>query len=299
MNAAGVKKCSLLLSIISLVVYLSGFVSCTEFYAAYSDNGVPISQDTLRDTVKVPDDSLIVPEVYSLTDTMFRGEWSIRSGNFLSAMVEVNSLSNCPLLELAGVLRPSENWVASARRVSDNQSIGVGQVSTEDELNSLLLSADVQAAEKYVFNIRNTDTLTRDLNALLLLGCDTQDTVETNLGSLTDLYESYVFFNQRTIEIEDSSFYWDEVPAVSLDSIVGTIELDGAMDAWILDSTAMNEFLNFAQPPENYLYRHSVDGDTLGIQILASQTYSILLSNSTGDTANAIVDLRRKRDLEP
>lgn len=295
----GIQRSIICFGTLLLGFQLMGLVSCTEFYAAYSDNGVPVSQDTLRDTVKIPDDSLIIPEVFSLTDTMFRGDWNIRSGNFLSAMIEVNSLSNCPIMELAGVLRPSEGWVASARRISDNQSVGVSQIPTENELNSLLLSADVRSAEKYVFNIRNTDTVSRELNALLLLGCDTEDTVETNLGSLADIYESYVFFNQRTIEIEDSSFYWDELPAASLDSLIGTIELDGGLDAWLLDSTSMNEFLNSLQLPENYLYRHSVDGDTIGIEILATQNYSILLSNLTSDTINAVVDLRRKRHLEP
>lgn len=256
------------------------WMGCTEFHGVGVTNG----SSSLKDTVLVSEDTVLLPTGYGKTDTLLFTDLVVRPGRFLRLQVSTTSFTGATSVSLLASFASSDSLEFDWR-----DSAGVLQEKT---LSSVLqgdnyrqdLLAHVQSAKSYDLSW-TWPTGAKNCRALIALGYSPAKL--PNPLSRFSLVESNSLPRNRLRSMDANTIRWVSMPVYTGDSITGTIFAAATLDAHLLSRAQMDAFKkDWSLKPGQSLYSRSRDGDTIRMTSAVTDSLFWLLSNSSNQPEN-------------
>jgi hypothetical protein len=280
-----------------LSLFVFSFWNCDEFHLAFiantKENAAPA--DTLTDTLFVPRDSIVVPELYALNDTLAKGSFMLRSNSYLSFAFTPNAIDTVSILELYGSIRATDTLVATLNNSTSKQTLTAGlQKSERDLFIEHVANILVLPENEYHFMIYDREQKASELDYVLLIGYESEDSTKHDILAHTSLHEVMDVVDESELVLLPQSTKWVQVPVQPGDSLVGSVTSVGdGVAFFIADSLSLDTYLFSGNIPAS-VYSNTVHGDTIALLCTQQEEYYFAVVNESADTVESSWSMKRR-----
>jgi hypothetical protein len=258
-----------------LVALLS---SCNSFYPAWVDGGIP--SVSIRDTVALPADSIVIPPLHPINDTIVQQYFKVRAGCEVRIRFDIESPADADSVEVYGLLRGLDSLQAAYQRNgAQNYTPLGGEFEIGPGYLNLPLHFAIHGSDGFTISINHPGDTAWQVNALLLAGYQSPEPSIPNIVKNLNMSEIFTVSLHTGLPINAGNHFWKTVNLEEGDSLVGSVAGKATIDAYLMDNASLDDFLATGTEPGQSAYHRQNDGDSIRYQAQSTESLVFLIMN--------------------
>jgi len=276
-------------------------VSCGNFYTSFSDHGVPkSSSDTIRDTITIPSDSLILNPLFTNNDTLWSAQDTLRAFSEARLRWHTTLPAQSDSIILYGIIRCTDtlelttiyNWPYRTPIATDIKYNL--DSSSLDHFFSLTIHQQTSMDLRIQLLRESVDPYV--LNARVLVGYESGQAEFQTISSDIELSEVMAISEYSSLAVSPQTHFWDSVRIAASDSIIGYVSGD-SLNTHVMERHELMRF-QLDGSIQNSLWSNASNPDTLRQLFAGDEGWIYILYSNLSDTTQVLnAYMERKKIL--